>query len=578
MKALVSILVAFIAASELPAQTFTNVTAGSGLDAVRQLRDTSWWVSGLQLVDLDNDGDLDLFLSSHDGKALAALNDGTGHFTAASSGYPSSEIHIPYDINEDGKLDFSMTYNDGGGQWWTNSSTSGALNFIASGMTRGSARQQAMVDINKDGNVDWLIGVERSGIEMDYGNGTGGFASGSKSISLSSFVNVDGITSVPVDIDNDGDKDLIVEWGRYEYENGRTRVYRNDGGGNFTDVTAEAGLYQDNLAVLSVGDADHDGDVDLVAMENKQAPLSVFLNDGTGHFTKKAGALSGAPSGGFSEASWGLGCLTDFDNDGQADLIIGGRTYLHMYRGTGNANFTYMNTAWNIVNTAEASVDHAFSFGDIDNDGDLDILGWKQVWPNRYYNLYRNDLPAKNWVRVRPVGLAGNRGAAGAKIRIYKPGTDSLLWFEEVVTYCKQSAQGYGYAYAQTERHYGLGSRATCDVEVQFYPSGAKVRKNGVAAKTTAVISEGPSSVRHTGFNNGATARPFKTRQAIQLWMKDGAQQTAQPKNLIFYSPDGRLVTGFRSSAEGRKNHQIAGDSRHMPTGAYIAKLHHDGE
>jgi hypothetical protein len=60
--------------------------------------------------------------------------------------------------------------------------------------------------------------------------------------------------------------------------------------------------------------------------------------------------------------------------------------------------------------------------------------------------------------------------------------------------------------------------------------------------------------------------------------MKDGAQQTAQPKNLIFYSPDGRLVTGFRSSAEGRKNHQIARDSRYMPTGVYIAKLHHDGE
>jgi len=54
------------------------------------------------------------------------------------------------------------------------------------------------------------------------------------------------------------------------------------------------------------------------------------------------------PGGTLDYASWGLGVVTDFDNDGIADIIIAGKYYLRMLRGTGGGNFTYMNGTWGI--------------------------------------------------------------------------------------------------------------------------------------------------------------------------------------------------------------------------------------
>src|SRR5262249_58132600 len=137
---------------------------------------------GWNLVDLDGDGRLDLFLSAHGQPALAALGDGAGHFALAAGTYPMTEIHIPYDIDEDGKLDLSMTYQDGGGQWWKNGSTPGLLAFTGTSITRATnqARMQVMVDINRDGNVDWVRYDLADGLIYDYGDGKGGFASRSK--------------------------------------------------------------------------------------------------------------------------------------------------------------------------------------------------------------------------------------------------------------------------------------------------------------------------------------------------------------------------------------------------------------
>jgi hypothetical protein len=64
--------------------------------------------------------------------------------------------------------------------------------------------------------------------------------------------------------------------------------------------------------------------------------------------------------------------------------------------------------------------------------------------------VYRNDLPARHWIRVRPVGLPGNRAAAGAKIRLYAPGTQQLLWYEQMAVYDSQAAASY-YSFAETD-------------------------------------------------------------------------------------------------------------------------------
>src|SRR5262249_53577485 len=119
-----------------------------------------------------------------------------------------------------------------------------------------------------------------------------------------------------------------------------------------------------------------------------------------------------------------------------------------------------------------------------------DLIGYNFANNNvKDLNVYRNDLPKQNWVKVRPVGLPGNKGATGAKIKVYAAGTQQLLWYEEVVNRAKQVLPSY-YSFPETERHFGLGTHAAVDVSVQFYPSNKLVKKDGVGANTTVRISE----------------------------------------------------------------------------------------
>jgi hypothetical protein len=150
-----------------------------------------------------------------------------------------------------------------------------------------------------------------------------------------------------------------------------------------------------------------------------------------------------------------------------------------------------MNKTWGIEDKSAASVDDGLCFGDLDGDGRLDIVGYTgNLSSQRGVRVYRNDLPARNWINVRPIGARGNRAAAGAKIRLFEAGKpEKPLWFEQVMILGSQSAHSY-YSYAATERHFGLGQRRAVDVSVEFYPSAKTVRRAGVQANSTVEIRE----------------------------------------------------------------------------------------
>jgi uncharacterized protein (TIGR03382 family) len=478
------------------APTFTVVTSESGVQALRDTKPADWWMSGLSFVDLDHDGDLDLFLSDHHDAGLAALNDGHGNFTAASGTYPTSEVHNCLDIDEDGKVDMDMTYADGGAKWWLNKTVTGSatLAFSDTGKVNtregNESREEALVDFNRDGKLDWVRSCQGPNFKVDFGDGTGKFAADSLLIPQPEGGALDaGVLFA--DFDADGDLDLLVNWGGYGVPDdyGRVRLLVNDGQMNLLEKTSEAGLKPEHLAILGAGDVDQDGDIDLIGFEDKKFPEVIYLNDGQGKFSPLAGAVTGTP-GSAQYSLWGLATVTDLDNDGLADILIDGRFFFHVLRGTGGGHFSYQNDAWgNITHLAEGSVDGGFAFGDLDADGDLDLIGFTAGDPNRQVELYRNELPPQHWLNVRPVGLPGNKSASNAQIRIYEAGTDHLLWFEEVLTFSKQAQQNY-YAFDQLERHYGLAARESVDVTVTFYPSGTTVRKDGAAADSTVVIGE----------------------------------------------------------------------------------------
>jgi hypothetical protein len=476
-------------------ESFVDFTGQSGVGAAlarHYEKFPNWWLSGLNLVDLDGDGKLDLFFAAHGaGVSLVLLNDGKGHFKEAKGSWPPTEIHLPYDINEDGKVDLQMTWQDGGGRWWLNESAPGELRFRMTDVTAGQGRANALIDFNRDGNVDWLH--ERPGVVFEYGDGKGNFRLG-KNLEIAQTRNE--INMHPVDLNGDGWIDLLVHWGRYDFAKGRSRVYLNLGKTehnapiNFTNFTSGAGLVEEGVAIKGSGDLNRDGFPDLLVLEEKKPEL--YLNDGHGKFQKRAGAFTGMEAATKPQyVSWGLAVVADFDNDGLPDILWNGRNFLWVLRGATDGRFVYMNKLWTIEDKSAATVDDGLCFGDIDGDGDLDIIGYTgSLDHQRQVKVYRNDLPAQNWIRVRPIGRAGNRGAAGAKILLTASEDPAhLLWTEQVMILNSQSAHSY-YAYAETERHFGLGREKSVNVQVEFYPSGKRVEKKHVPANSTVTVQE----------------------------------------------------------------------------------------
>ena len=451
-------------------------------------REPKWWLSGTNLVDLDGDRHLDLFLGAHGQTAAVALNDGHGHFRYAdpSSGkLPPTEIHLACDTTGNGKIDLQMTHQDGGGRWYRNVSTNGAAAFEPTEFISPQGRENALIDIDRDGKLDWIHEEARQGaIVFELGDGKGGFHRGG------GFATFKESSVIPVDIDGDGFIDFVVkQCGYHDEHTGHSSIMMNDGHGHFTDRTAECGLADDGIVIQGVGDVNQDGAVDLICLEHGKE-VAIYLNDGKGHFKKLDGAITGMETVRKPiYANWGMAVVTDFDNDGIPDILMNGRNFLYILRGTGGGHFTCMNKAWGVTDFAWSTVDEGLCFGDIDGDGRLDLVVSSGTDKHKRMSVLHNDLPRRHWLNVRPIGAGGNRCAAGAKIRVNEPGTGKLLWYEQVVIAGRQTAHSY-YSYGTTERHFGLGDLATVDVRVEFYPSGKTVTQGGVKADQTVEIHE----------------------------------------------------------------------------------------
>jgi len=492
--------------AERPGRGFADITKESGVDDIvttHYKNVPKWWLSGMDLIDIDGDGHLDLFLGAHGMESGAARGDGKGHFTyvepklgterkrGGDLPYPGNEEMIAYDWDEDGRLDMEVTYQDGGGQWWKNFSKPGAWLFKPTPYAFGGCRMNAVVDLDRDGKADWITsaGERGGGFRLFRGKGDGAFAEPT---------NHPGSVGRFIDLNGDGSLDCIATGGGYDKKDGDCRIYINDGKMNFAEKTKECGLEPEGVTITVVGDLNRDGSPDLICLEDHHSKFNLYLNDGKAHFTKKEGVLVGLEKGRRPiYGDWTQGVVTDFNNDGIADVIMNGKCFLYVLRGTPEGTFEYMNKAWGISELATAAVNEGLCFGDINEDGMLDIVACAgDPDKNKRVGVYRNDLVKKNWVRVRPVGVPGNRGAAGTVIKLFDPRAsgEKLLWSEQVLFWGRQSSHSY-YQWPTTERHFGLGDLDKVNVRVQFYPSGKKVEKKGVAAnKIVTVSEEGPQT------------------------------------------------------------------------------------
>src|SRR5207253_1799907 len=134
--------------------------------------------------------------------------------------YPTTEIHLAYDLDEDGLVDLTMTHQDGGSKWWLNRSRPGLLQFEPTKIERGTntGRRQAIIDINRDGKADWLRGVPNV-LTFDLADGMGGFTAGARTLPVADPARAQ-VLRLPVDIDGDGSLDLRLELRHYGHGEG----------------------------------------------------------------------------------------------------------------------------------------------------------------------------------------------------------------------------------------------------------------------------------------------------------------------------------------------------------------------
>ncbi|MGB1204574.1 MAG: FG-GAP repeat domain-containing protein [Chitinophagales bacterium] len=345
--------------------------------------------SSLSLGDIDNDGDLDLIISGRQSSVITTMyvNDGNANFTEVLN-TPFVDVQFGStgfaDIDNDGDLDVLITGTDF-------TPNRHAKLYLNDGIGNFTLKQNTLFqpqsegefvfeDVDNDGDLDLLM----TGY-IDVGSNIGGHTtlylndgSGDFSVANASFEALRGSSIAFFDMDNDGDKDVIVAG---EDDNGAytTNLYASDGNGNFSLVagTPFTGFLAGDIAV---SDTDNDGDIDVhICGQSSSGNMSeLYLNDGTGNF-------SFFPNTPFPITSLGTSDFADFDYDGDMDILVtgsiqGAEFAGAIYENQGNNNFVLADELWSVY---LSSVD----IGDVDGDSDIDavIVGISNGFQPRIY-------------------------------------------------------------------------------------------------------------------------------------------------------------------------------------------------
>ena len=491
-----------ILSTEAAQAGFSDVTRAAGIthrqhQAVPEVTFQSYMSGGAAAGDYDNDGWVDLYFTRLDGRDLLYRNQGDGTFqdvTATALGADQLASFATNgaawgDIDNDGDLDlfvtslFSHRYhlfiNDGNGAFGEQAVSRGVAHESADShfgfsATFGDYDRDGFLDLHTtewrrgDQNPDGAphntrlfrnLGIQQPGFFEDVTEAAGVAMDNIESTAPNA--DSQSFTSRFSDFDGDGWPDLAIA-----SDHRTSRLYWNDGDGTFSDGTLTSGVGSDEFGMGSaIGDVDGDGDFDWFVTSIYGDTLAqrdgnrLYRNDGDRQFTDIT------DDAGVRDGGWGWGtAMLDHDNDGDLDIAAANGQYfpfrpaisegfeadaLRLWENDGRGVFQENAAAQGLTDTGSGK---ALLTLDYDRDGDLDLLvvnnGGTPV-------LYRNDDGQnRNHLIVRPLGRISTRQSVGAVITV---DPDITVAGDELIR--EIAAGNHFLGQSETMAHFGLGSR-----------------------------------------------------------------------------------------------------------------------
>jgi hypothetical protein len=460
--------------------TFSDVTAKAGLAG-------TGWASGVTVGDFNNDGNDDLFLT-YWGQNVLYRNNGDGTFTDVTE--HSGLLHegkrwgagctfIDYD--RDGRLDlFVANYLEFEPNRIPKPGESTFCNWKGIPVNCGPK------------------GLPPGYVSLYHNNGDGTFTDVSEKSGVAKCKGSYCMTTVAADFDNDGWPDLYVAC-----DSTPSFLLKNNHDGTFTDVGLETGvaLNEDGMEQagmgLGIGDYNLDGNLDILKTHFADDTAVLYRNDGKGNFEDVTNSVGLGVETRY--ISWGAG-MFDLDNDGNPDLFwVTGSVYPEiektlpnypfkspriLFRNLGDGKFEeLMDQAGTGVTTPHAS--RGAAFGDFDNDGDVDVLILNLNEPP---SLLRNDVSGTNhWLKVKLIGVKSNRSAIGARVTAHYGGK---MQAQEV------TAQASFYSANDLRVHFGLGTAQTVNLDIRW-PNGSVEKIANAPVDRLLTVREGAGIVKN---------------------------------------------------------------------------------
>ena len=443
--------------------------------------------NGITFFDYDNDGLDDITVATALGDPIYFYKNINGNFVSQTLNISNNNARNKQinwvDIDNDGDNDLFITSDASGNRLFENlgnmimseiTSTSGMLtdNFPYYGASWG--------DYNNDGFLDVFISIRDPFIpNILYRN------NGDKTFTLANVeagLLTDGymsFCSAFIDYDNDGDQDIYVANDKYANPN---LMYRNNGDATFTEVGNITGtdVSIDAMSV-TVEDVNYDGWLDIY-ITNDPSNNILFVNNGDGTFTDMAQSYQVT----FNSSSWGAVFL-DADNDKDLDLYVSGEGNGTVSPFLSSAFYENINSSLFQLNNDAVPGDFAYNYGnaigDVDNDGYPEIVVNNIDHENIF--LWKNTTnTSNNWLKVKLEGTTSNRNGIGSFIEI------SINANKQYRYTCL--GEGYLSQNSATEQ-FGLGTETIVDYVKVKWLSGIEDIFYNVSPNQTMNIIEGSS-------------------------------------------------------------------------------------